>query len=91
MMQGHSYIPFTVSDELFLDQNTCISKLTSFLKGYSFGQITGYVWDPLFGPIIIIRPNGNVNSFKYDSYGRLTSVYDYNNVLLKEYEYNYRK
>lgn len=91
MMQGHSYIPFTVSDELFLDQNTCISKLTSFLKGYSSGQITGYVWDPLFGPIIIIRPNGNVNSFKYDSYGRLTSVYDYNNVLLKEYEYNYRK
>lgn len=91
MMVGNTYIPFTVSDKLFLDQSSCISNMTSFLKGYNSGQITGYVWDPLFGPITIIRPNGNINTYQYDSFGRLTNVYDYNNVLLKEYEYNYRK
>lgn len=90
MMVGNAYIPISITDKQFIDQEACSSYINSFLKGY-FGHVTGYVWNPLFGPTAIILSNGNVNSFKYDSYGRLTSVYDYNNVLLKEYEYNYRK
>lgn len=90
MMVGNAYIPISITDKQFIDQEACSSYINSFLKGY-FGHVTGYVWNPLFGPTAIILSNGNVNSFKYDSFGRLTSVYDYNNVLLKEYEYNYRK
>ena len=90
MMVGNAYIPISITDKQFMDQEACSSYINSFLKGY-LGHVTGYVWNPLFGPTAIILSNGNVNSFKYDSYGRLTSVYDYNNVLLKEYEYNYRK
>ena len=90
MMVGNAYIPISITDKQFLDQESCLSYMSSFLKSY-LGHVTGYVWNPLFGPTAIILSNGNVSSFKYDSFGRLTSVYDYNNVLLKEYEYNYRK
>lgn len=90
MMVGNAYIPISITDKQFIDQEACCSYINSFLKGY-LGHVTGYVWNPLFGPTAIILSNGNVNSFKYDSFGRLTSVYDYNNVLLKEYEYNYRR
>lgn len=90
MMVGNAYIPISITDKQFIDQEACSSYINSFLKGY-LGHVTGYVWNPLFGPTAIILSNGNVNSFKYDRFGRLTSVYDYNNVLLKEYEYNYRK
>ena len=91
VMAGNAYIPISLSDKSFLDRKYSLDYLSSFIKSYTSGQITGYVWNPLFGPTAVIRPNGNVSTFKYDTFGRLSSVYDYNNVLLKEYQYNYRK
>ena len=90
-MVGNAYIPISISLTQFYDQEKCLAYMTSFIKGYTSGQITGYVWDPLFGPTAIVRPNGNVNTYKYDRFGRLVYMYDYNNILLKEYQYNYRK
>ena len=51
----------------------------------------GYVYDPLFGPVTIILPNGNITTYKYDRFGRLQDVYDFNNKLMTEYKYNYRR
>lgn len=91
MMVGNSYIPISISPAQFFDQQSCLSYMSSYIRGYTFGQITGYVWDPLFGPTFVIRPNGNVNSYEYDKFGQLARVYDYNKALLKEYQYHYRK
>lgn len=91
VISGNSYMPFSVSDKTFLDQKTCLSYLTSCLKGYPDCQLKGYVWYPLFGITDIILPNGNVTSYTYNSFGQLTKIYDYNKVLTNEYEYNYRK
>ena len=91
MMAGNAYIPISISQTEFQDDKTCFEKLSGFIKNYQAGQITGYVWSPLFGPTHIIRPNGNVKKFNYDSFGRLSNVYDYNDVLLESYQYNYRK
>lgn len=90
MLIGNCYIPISISDKQFLDPKSCLSYMSS-LRGYSAGQITGYIWEPLFGPVAIIQPNNNVTTFQYDSFGRLINVYDYNKVLLKKYEYSYRK
>lgn len=91
MMAGNAYIPISISQTEFKDDKACLEKLSGFIKNYQAGQITGYVWSPLFGPTHIIRPNGNVMKFNYDSFGRLSNVYDYNDVLLESYQYNYRK
>lgn len=91
LMVGNAKIPVKLSDSEFLSQQHCIDYMSAVIKGYGSGQITGYAWNPLFGPVAIIRPNGNVNTFKYDTFGRLVSIYDYNKALLKEYQYNYRK
>lgn len=29
--------------------------------------------------------------YEYDNFGRLVKVFDHKNILLKEYQYNYRK
>lgn len=91
MIVSNYDIPISISPSLFFEQKSCLSYMSSFVYNKSSGQFTGYVWDPLFGPTAIIGPNGNVNTFQYDRFGRLASVYDYNNVLLREYQYNYRK
>lgn len=91
VMSGNAYIPFSIDDKKFFDQKGCLAYLTSCIKGYAAGQIKGYVWNPLFGVTAIILPNGNVSSYTYNQFGQLMGIYDYNNVLTHEYEYNYRK
>lgn len=91
VMSGNTYIPISISEKEFFDKEYCISYMNSFIKEYTTGQITGYVWDPLFGPAAIIKPNGNVLTYKYNDYGQLINIYDHNKMLLNEYEYNYRK
>jgi YD repeat-containing protein len=50
-------------------------------------QITSYTYDPLFGITSVTSPNGLSTYYQYDGFGRLLSVKDTNQKLLKTYEY----
>ena len=91
MMEGNSYIPFQFTDADFYNIENCRTKISNFIRGLSSVQMKGYVYDPLFGPVTIILPNGNITTYKYDRFGRLQDVYDFNNKLMTEYKYNYRR
>ncbi|WP_330747613.1 hypothetical protein [Chryseobacterium sp. CP-77] len=53
-------------------------------------NITTYTYDPLIGITSITPPTGLREFYKYDSAGRLKSVVDANNNILKELNYNYK-
>lgn len=53
-------------------------------------MVTGYVYEPLVGVRYIISPNGVKSSYEYDSLGRLKTVKDNEDKLLKEIQYYYR-
>lgn len=91
VMSGNAYIPFNIDESIFFNQKKCLDHLKSSIKNFTSGQITGYVWNPLFGVSAIILPNGNVTTYTYNKFGQLTNIYDCNNVLTNEYEYNLRK
>lgn len=91
VMSGNSYIPYSIDDKTFLNQRDCLAYLKNCIDKNTSGQFKGYVWNPLFGIIATILPNGNVTSYTYNRFGQLISIRDCNNTLTHEYEYNYRK
>lgn len=51
--------------------------------------ITSYTHKPLYGVTSITLPSGMKNYFEYDSHGRLLSLKDTDNNLLRQYTYHY--
>lgn len=91
VLSGHTYIPVTISQELFLNRKECLSYLQSFIESQKTSKYTGYIWNPLWGLTDIIQSNGNVYHYNYNKFGQLVGISDYNDTLLKQYQYNYRK
>lgn len=90
LMTIGDYYPYNVSDTDFYDTENYQAKISQFQRG-SACKFVGYVYNPLFGPVAVILPNGNMTSYKYDRFGRLTEVHDCDNKLLRDYRYNIRK
>lgn len=90
MLKGNDYIPFNISDEEFRNREVCYTKISQYIRNNATDLI-GYIYNPLFGPVHIILPNGNETSYQYDNYGRLTGIFDYNNKQIKQFQYNLRK
>lgn len=53
--------------------------------------VTTYTYDPLAGLLSSTDPNGRTTYYTYDTLGRLQTVKDHDENVLKSYEYNYRK
>ena len=90
LMTIGGYYPYDVSDADFYDTENYQAKISQFQRG-SACKFVGYVYNPLFRPVAVILPNGNMTSYKYDRFGRLTEVHDCDNKLLRDYRYNIRK
>jgi len=89
LLKGNRYIPLVFSaDEMFNEQR-CLNKECQFIKGT--GDVMGYVYHPVIGVLDIVYPNGYIQKYKYDRFGRLMGIYDINGNLINSYEYNYRK
>ena len=56
----------------------------------SNAMITTFTYDPLIGMTSQTDPVGKAAYFEYDDFGRLESVKDSNEEIVKTYEYNYR-
>ncbi|SMC41543.1 YD repeat-containing protein [Chryseobacterium sp. YR221] len=54
-------------------------------------NITTYTYDPLIGITSVTPPTGLREFYKYDAAGRLQSVVDVNNNIIKELKYNYKQ
>ncbi|NCB43175.1 MAG: hypothetical protein EOM59_11215 [Clostridia bacterium] len=52
-------------------------------------QVTSFTYDPLKGMITLTDPNGRMINYEYDDYGRLESVLDQDEHVIKKFEYNY--
>ena len=90
LMKSHSLIPISITDDDFLNKEICLNKILQYIKSSS-SDATGYVYGPFFNISAIIAPNGHIDRYKYDSFGRLIGIYDTDNKLKNSYEYNYRK
>jgi YD repeat-containing protein len=53
--------------------------------------IQTYSYKPLTGVISITDPNGMTTRYDYDSFGRLKTIKDNDEKILKSYKYNYSK
>ena len=51
----------------------------------------GYLYSPGIGVKLIIAPNGEVTTFDYDNFNRLTSIKDNYGHTIQTYNYNYKK
>lgn len=51
--------------------------------------ITSYTYRLLYGASSKTDPNGKIESYEYDSYGRLSTIKDYNGYIIKAFCYNY--
>ena len=52
--------------------------------------VTTYTYTPLLGMKAMTSPNGEVTSFEYDSFGRLTKILDNDGKTVEEYDYHYK-
>jgi hypothetical protein len=90
IVKSYTYVPFAVSNEDFLDSENYFSKLLQYVRTASPGTVA-YTYDMLSGPTAIMRSNGSTTTYKYNQFGDLHEIYDFNGNLLKKYQYNYRR
>jgi len=57
---------------------------------FKSAQITVYTYDPIIGVLTSTDANGKVTYYDYDSLGRLLTVRDYQQNVIKRYQYNYK-
>lgn len=56
----------------------------------SNAMVYTYTYDPLVGMTSIVDENNRLSTFEYDGLGRLKLVRDFNNDIVKMYDYNYQ-
>lgn len=88
--ESYTGLPINITEKEFYDKKNYKEKLLRYTKDMRT-IINAYVYEPLFGPIMIIHNNGNNYTYKYDSFGRVIEIYDCNDKLIKDYQYNIRK
>ena len=88
--ESYTGLPINFTEKEFYDKKNYKEKLLRYTKDMRT-IINAYVYEPLFGPIMIIHNNGNNYTYKYDSFGRVIGIYDCDNKLIKDYQYNIRK
>lgn len=54
-------------------------------------HVTAYLYNPWYKVSEVILPNGNVNHYEYDAFGRLVSEKDIDSNPLTTYKYSYRQ
>ncbi|WP_080780247.1 hypothetical protein [Chryseobacterium phocaeense] len=74
-------------------ESLLINAMDSFRNQDAFKRfsITTYTYDPLIGVTSVTPSTGVREFYKYDAAGRLQSVVDVNNNILKELQYNYKQ
>lgn len=53
--------------------------------------VTTYTYRPLVGITSKTAPNGEVTTYEYDSFGRLTNIKDNDSKTTQQYEYHYKQ
>lgn len=61
------------------------------LRSLAGAVVTGYIYQPLVGVTTIIQPNGQKETYEYDSFGRLMHVKDGQGNILRQIDYNYQQ
>ena len=89
MTESYTDMPFSISDSDFYDLDKCREKSRRYLGSLSFFKF--FLYNPLFGPVEMAEPNGNITYYEYDSFGRIVKIRDSNGNITKAYEYNIRK
>ena len=54
-------------------------------------HVTAYLYNPWYKVSEVILPNGNINYYDYDAFGRLISEKDLDSNPLTTYKYIYRQ
>lgn len=54
-------------------------------------HVITYTYDPLYGITSETDPNGITTYYEYDGFGRLVSIKDHDENLIKHFQYNYSK
>lgn len=65
-------------------------ELNSLRSALPNAQVYSYLHSPLVGVVEITNPNGNTNSYSYDSFHRLTFVKDMDGKIVKRNSYHYK-
>jgi len=67
-----------------------LKELYDFVVKGTKAHVTAYLYNPWYKVSEVILPNGNINYYEYDAFGRLVSEKDLDANLLTIYKYNYR-
>ncbi|MCD8030099.1 MAG: RHS repeat protein [Bacteroides sp.] len=70
--------------------STLHSELRDKLKSLDV-LITTYTYSPLIGIARMTAPNGEVTTYQYDGFGRLSKILNHNGKTLQQYNYHFRK
>lgn len=60
------------------------------LRNVAGALVTCYIYKPLVGVTTIIQPNGQKETYEYDTSGRLEYVKDHNGNVIKKMDYHYK-
>ena len=66
---------------------TILNQIRTALSGF---EVTTITYDWLIGMGTMTDPRGTTTTFTHDGYGRLSSVRDWNNYILRKYDYHYQ-
>lgn len=59
-------------------------------QNFPTSSVTSYTYDPLIGATSVTQPNGQIEYYRYDNFGRLQFIYDHKEKLVKRIDYNYK-
>lgn len=69
--------------------STALDGIRNTLSGKGV-LVTTYTYQPLVGITSITAPNGEITTYEYDSFDRLTKVKDHNGKMIEVYDYHYK-
>ncbi|HLP65509.1 RHS repeat domain-containing protein [Flavobacterium sp.] len=72
------------------DEANLISALNALRTALPNAMITTITYIPLVGVHTITDPKGDVQTYEYDTFGRLKAVYDKDGYKLAENDYHYK-